>query len=147
MNLLLPSFIATNVALPLVGSINLSETAFLAAGMGFVLGIILIGSLAKAHKEKLRHDTILRALEKGQSLPPKLLEDNPRSRPRDDRRAGLISLAVGVGIFVFFRAMHESQPDVPAGVAWMGCIPALVGFALLINWALEHGGKNGQSGT
>jgi hypothetical protein len=142
----LPSVFVANATQPLFAFIDeLPRTVFLVAGMGFVLGIILIGAVAKAQKEKLRHDTLRRALEKGQPLPPELLEEKARSHPRDDRRGGLVSLAVGVGVFVFFRAMHESEPDIPAGVAWMGCIPALVGVALLLNWALDRRGKNDQS--
>jgi hypothetical protein len=33
---------------------------------------------------------------------------------------------------------------VPDGVKWLALIPGLVGVALLINWALERGGKNDQ---
>jgi hypothetical protein len=147
MNPLLPFVCVANATQPLFAVADeLPRTVFLASGMGFILGIILIGALAKAHKEKLRHETILRTLEKGQPLPPELLGGKARIQPRDDRRGGLISLAVGVGVFVFFRAMHESQPDIPAGVAWMGCIPALVGVALLLNWVLDRSGKNDQPG-
>ena len=111
---------------------------FLLGGMAFILGIIFIGTLEKAQKEKLRHETIRRALEKGQTLPPELLEGRPLHRPRDDRRAGLILVAVGAGVYVFFHALHISQPDVPAGIAWMGMIPGLIGVALLFSWALER---------
>ena len=123
------------------------------AGMAFVLGIILIGALEKAHREKLRHDTIQRALEKGQPLPPELFGQPGKSLPpeffqqfapraRDDRRGGLIAIAVGIGVFVFFSAMQSE--GVPDGVKWLGLIPGLIGIALLINWAFERGGKNDQ---
>jgi hypothetical protein len=121
------------------------------AGMAFVLGIILIGALEKAHKDKLRHETIQRALDKGQPLPPELIEGKPlpseffalfARKARDDRRGGLIAIAVGVGLFVFFGAMRAE--GVPDGLKWLGLIPGLVGVALLINWALERGEKNGQ---
>jgi Domain of unknown function (DUF6249) len=112
------------------------------AGMAFVLGVILIGALEKAHREKLRHETIQRALEKGQPLPPELLEGKPLRRAHDDRRGGLVSIAVGIGVFVFFGAMQSE--GVPDGVKWLGLIPGLIGVALLINWALERGGTNDQ---
>ena len=154
----LPSLLATNAILPPVASIwDIPSALIPIAGMAFVLGIILIGSLEKAQKEKLRHETIRQALEKGQTLPAELFEgdkfqrelvqralDNGRPHPRDDRRTGLILLAVGIGVVGFSLAMHESRPEVPTGVAWLGCIPALIGVALLINWALERGGKNDQ---
>ena len=123
------------------------------AGMAFVLGIIIIGSLEKTQKEKLRHETIRRALEKGQTVPSELLDGTASfrllaekfgPRPRDDRRAGLICLAIGIGIFLFFHFMRLSEHDIPAGVPWLGAIPALIGVALLINWALERHEKAKQ---
>jgi hypothetical protein len=121
------------------------------AGMAFVLGIILIGALEKAHKDKLRHETIQRALDKGQPLPPELIEGKSlppefsalfARKARDDRRGGLIAIAVGIGVYVFFDAMRAE--GVPDGLRWLGLIPALVGGALLINWALERREKNGE---
>jgi len=110
-----------------------------------------LGRSRKRTKDKLRHETIQRALEKGQPLPPELLEGKPlpseffalfARKARDDRRGGLIAIAVGVGLFVFFGAMRAE--GVPEGLQWLGLIPGLVGVALLINWALERGEKNGQ---
>ena len=112
------------------------------AGMAFALGVIIVGVLEKAQKERLRHETIQRALEKGQQLPPELLEGKPLRRARDDRRGGLIAIAVGIGLFVFFGAMRAD--GIPDGLKWLGLIPGLVGVALLINWALERGEKNGE---
>jgi hypothetical protein len=119
------------------------------AGMAFVLGIIIVGVLEKAHKEKLRHETIRRALEKGQPLPTELIEGKPlppefvalfARKARDDRRGGLIAIAVGIGLFVFFRAMESD--GIPDGIKWLGLIPGLVGGALLINWLFERREKS-----
>ncbi len=109
-------------------------------GMAFVTAIVFIDMLGKAQKEKLRHETVRQALEKGQPLPPGLLESEPVQRARDDRRAGLIAIAVGVALFVIFSALRTA--GVPDGIKWIGLIPGLVGMALLVNWALEGGKKN-----
>jgi hypothetical protein len=118
------------------------------AGMAFVLGIIALGVIEKMQKEKLRHETIRRALEKGQSLPPELLEGKAlppeffaqfARKARDDRRAGLIAIAVGVGLYVFFSAL--SDVGAPDSLKWLGLIPGLIGVALLVNWLLERGEK------
>jgi hypothetical protein len=136
-----------------IGPYGLGPFLIPIAGLAFAFGVILIGALEKAHREKLRHDTIQRALEKGQPLPPELFGQPGKSlppeffkqfapRPRDDRRGGLIAIGVGIGTFVFFDAMQSE--GVPDGVKWLALIPGLVGVALLINWALERGGKNDQ---
>jgi UDP-N-acetylenolpyruvoylglucosamine reductase len=54
----------------------------------------------------------------------------------------MIAIAVGIGLYVFFNAMQAE--GVPDGVKWLALIPGLVGVALLLNWALERGEKNGQ---
>jgi hypothetical protein len=121
------------------------------AGMVFALGVTLIRALEKAHRDKLRHETIQRALEKGQPLPSEFIEGKPlppeffaqfARKARDDRRGGLIAIAVGIGLYVFFGMMREE--GVPEGMKWLGLIPALVGGALLINWALERRQKDGE---
>jgi hypothetical protein len=115
------------------------------AGMAFALGVIIVRVVEKMHQEKLRHETIRSALEKGQALPPELLEGKTlpseffaqfARKARDDRRGGLISIGVGLGLFIFFSAMREE--GVPDGVKWVSLIPGLIGAALLINWALER---------
>ncbi len=143
------------IPLPIADFDRLITSPFIVpiAGMAFVLAIVLIGALEKAHREKLRHDTIQRALEKGQPLPPELFGQPGQSLrpeffkmiaqrpPRNDRRGGIIAIAVGIGLFVFFGAMRAE--GVPDGLKWLGLIPGLVGVALLVNWALDRGEKNG----
>jgi hypothetical protein len=125
-----------------IGDVGIGPFLIPISGMAFALGVIIVGVLEKAQKERLRHETIQRALEKGQQLPPELLEGKPLRRARDDRRGGLIAIAVGIGLFVFFGAMRAD--GIPDGLKWLGLIPGLVGVALLINWALERGEKNGE---
>jgi len=73
--------------------------------------------------EKLRHETIRAALEKGQPLPPELL-DRPKSR-RTDLQRGIILIALGVGISVFLLIEGESS--------WgAGLIPAALGGGMLV---------------
>jgi len=126
----------------------------LVAAFVFVLALLLIISLGNAHKEKLRHETIQRALEKGQPLPADVFSQAALSpeflksladRPRNDRRGGLVAIAVGIGLYVFFDAMQSE--GVPDGVKWVGLIPGLIGVALLVNWALDRGEKKDPSKT
>jgi|CZKI01.1.fsa_nt_gi hypothetical protein len=110
------------------------------AGMIFAAVIVLVRSLTKLQKEKLRHETIRLAIEKGQPLPPELLEKSIPNPPKDDRKSGLIALAVGVGLFVFLSQYEVGRP----GLAWVAMIPSLIGVALLLNWALEQRAKAKQ---
>jgi Flp pilus assembly protein TadB len=110
------------------------------AGMIFAAVYVLIKSLTKLQKEKLRHETIRLAIEKGQPLPPELLERSIPNQPTDDRKSGLITLAVGVGLFVFLSQYEIGK----LGLAWVAMIPSLIGVALLLNWALERRAKAKQ---
>lgn len=106
---------------------------------GIALGAIAIigGLVITDRNRKMRHETIRLALEKGQSIPENLLRDDEhgrrnRTRPRNDRRTGLILIAVGVGVFLFFHYAGGEEGQ------WLGAIPGLIGVALLINWLFER---------
>ena len=92
----------------------------------FVLAIIAIISWRRIQQQKMWHETVRLALEKGQPLPPNLGAGFRRfgrhSRPWQIRR-GLILLAVGAGMYVAM-AGH--------GRVW-GAVPAFVGIAILIS--------------
>ena len=116
--------------------------------------IILIGGTLAAiglfsghQKRKLIHAERLAALEKGVELPPlpKEFTGSVNGKPaRSYLLKGLIWLAVGLGIAVFFIAItlstgsHGDGP--PFGVAFLGLIPALIGVAYLVFYKIE--GKN-----
>ena len=103
------------------------------AGMGLGLAGIIIGGIEKMQKRRLRHELMRVALEKGQPLPLELLDERTSRRERDDRRNGLISLAIGAALFLLLSALVTEQ-----GVKWVALIPTFIGLALLLNWTLER---------
>ncbi len=117
---------------PLVGFI---DTPYIVPLAGICLAIVAVafGSAEKMQKRRLRHELMRLAIERGQPLPPELLEETPPRRSRDDRRGGLVSIAVGIGVFLFFRAIA-----VLPGLQWIGVVPVLIGCALLLNWTLDR---------
>jgi hypothetical protein len=109
--------------------------------VGFIVGMKFYNDL---RTRQLHHETIRLALEKGQPLPPELLNlrDSAVSKPKsNDRRAGLILIAVGAGLYLFFWGMSDFGGIGGAGVRWVALIPGLIGVALLVNWALDQRGK------
>ena len=117
----------------IVGQYGIMPFLIPLAGMALGLAGLIAGTLEKLQKRRLRHELLRVALEKGQPLPPELLEEAPRRRSRDDRRSGLVSIAVGVGVYLLFRAIA-----VWPGLQWIGVVPVLIGVALLLNWAIER---------
>lgn len=121
------------------------------SSLAMTLGVVAVGGVItvmgirnQLQREKLRHETIRVALEKGQALPPDLhLLDARRpprpSRPNADRRAGLVLVAFGASLFIVLRVLKSGFPQ----VSWLGLIPGLVGAALLLNWFLDQRGRPG----
>lgn len=99
-------------------------------------GAITISIFYLQHREnKALHETARLALEKGQPIPPELLDQlngktelraEVRREPTNDLRTGLILVAVGAGIYVFFAAMSVQS------LRYLGAIPGFIGVALLL---------------
>lgn len=136
------SILAAFGALPLAesASVNFSYMLIPLAGMGLGLAGIIIGGIDKRQKRRLRHELLRVAMEKGQPLPPELLDERPVKEARDDRRSGLIAVAVGGALFFFLGALVPEP-----GVKWVALIPGCIGLALLLNWMLERPDRAGQN--
>jgi len=109
-------------------------------GIVFGIGIAAV-AVVTTHREKvkraeLRHQERLAAMEKGIELPPEIVDKGGDGRPRFLLQ-GLIWLGVGIGIFF---ALGELAGD---DVGMLGLIPAAVGIATLIYYAIE-GRKEGR---
>ena len=104
--------------------------AIVAMGVGFGLPLAMVAVilLYKHRKAQLNHETILRLAEKGLPIPPELME--PPRRGNAGLRGGLVLLALGIALSVFFAGW---------GPGWsIGLIPGLMGAALLIAWKIEN---------
>ncbi len=136
MNLLLAF---QTIALPLADfeHVGIAPLLIPLAGMGLGLAGIIFGSLDKMQKRRLRHELMRVALEKGQPLPPELLDERSSRRERDDRRSGLISIAIGAALYLFLGALVAEH-----GVKWVALIPGFIGVALLLNWVIERRERN-----
>ncbi|HTN52395.1 MAG TPA: DUF6249 domain-containing protein [Anaeromyxobacter sp.] len=98
---------------------------------------VLIGALYFRHRSReARHQTIRLALEKGQPLPPELLE-LPR-RHRNDLSIGVKLVAVGTGISVFlFLVERRAWPS--------GLVLVSLGIGYLVSHALTRDRARGEA--
>jgi Flp pilus assembly protein TadB len=104
-------------------------------GMVVTFGLpVLIVALAlnyKSKRDRMIHDTIAKLAEKGLPVPPELLEHTPRSIGNRDLRSGLVLIAVGIGLMIFFNQIGKSS--------WaIGLIPGLIGVAFIISWYIDR---------
>lgn len=110
---------------------------------GFTAIIVGIVAYGRYRSQRLRHETIRMALEKGQLLPPDLLDRAASSRyarnsPERDLRRGLVLLAVGLGSSLCLRFSETFGQE----SSWaVGFIPGLIGVAYLVAYALGRGGS------
>ena len=121
---------------------NISESVVMAlfpvVMFSFIGVCVWLGVSSRLKRNRMLHETIRQMIDKGQPIPPELLQSqDPPRRPKSDLRSGLVLVSVGIGVGIFLFLQHEN--------AWPGAlIPLLMGVAFLITWKIESN-KNGQS--
>ena len=98
-----------------------------------IVAVIMFGSWAKARS---LHRTVQTLVEKGQPIPPELLQSRAGAplRPWYDLRRGIVLLAVGTGIIMFFGIAAGWEE----GVWALGLIPAIIGGGYILAWRLAN---------
>ena len=115
----------------------------------FVAAIIIVPRILKSRDQARMHETLRIAYEKGQPVPPELIESlqskgSERVMPtaeRDLRRA-IVLIAVGLGLCGLGLALGIGLMSVDYTASWItgtsiagaGAIPGLIGVAYLILW-------------
>jgi hypothetical protein len=115
-----------------------SETIIAISPFVFVICIVAIVTLSKYRRNADRQETMRRMIEKGLPIPTDFLaekEDAPKQK--DDRKGGIILIAVGIGLYIFLFSLNNFESDA-YGVRYVAVIPTLIGMALLLNWFLSH---------
>ena len=104
---------------------------------GMIVACVALGVSQRLKRARLLHETLRLMIEKGQPIPPELLQSpDGLRRPRNDLRNGLVFISIGLGLGVVL--LTEQTHDWP-----MALIPLLIGVALLLTRKLEHK-ANGQ---
>lgn len=107
-----------------------------------VLGIIAINSLHRFNVRRLQSEERLAAIARGLPLPPEppvaMKQDNPSMTAANTRRAGIILIAVGLGIVAGLGliAYLVSEREVMAGFIG-GIIPLFIGIGMLVDYGMQ----------
>lgn len=125
-----------SLSLPVAGILGLGTfevvVIFIVLALAIALPVMIIAITFefKNRQQKLWHETARLALEKGQPLPAQPasgFHDRTDSKGgRNDIRTGLILIAVGVGLAVFFKTVGARD------AMGIGAIPGFIGVALLL---------------
>jgi hypothetical protein len=118
---------------------QIEEVVIPLAAFVMVVGIIALGVTQRLKRARILHETIRIMIEKGQPIPPELLQpQEPRRGPRSDLRRGLVFIGIGIALLFMFFGHGDGM------LRWVGLIPLLMGVAFLITWKVESN-KNGQA--
>lgn len=116
------------------------------AVFGTITAIIVGPTYLKSKERQEMQATVRAAIDKGQPLPPEVIEalgreatKNIPSRTRDIRR-GIIWLAVGIGMAAFslindlrgFGDDWNDGPNFDGGLLGMAAIPVTIGLAFIV---------------
>jgi len=132
--------LSTLLAFPSLALADVTDAIVPIGVVGTVFGFnaVFIGIVAYTlfRLRRLRHETIRMAIEKGQPIPPGLLDPQRRpERPHRDLRTGLILVGAGAGIAAFLRL----TPWTGVSDAWsVGLVPGFLGCAYLVAFALSR---------
>ena len=107
-----------------------------------VIAIVVVPAVLKSRERKEMQATLRAAIEKGQPLPPEVIEalskDNiklPATASRD-LRVGVILLAVSIGIALFGSAFNfiggYEETKAVAPIIGIAAIPGMIGLAFVI---------------
>jgi uncharacterized protein DUF6249 len=107
---------------------------------GFPVAIVAVIMFSNWAKSRSLHKTVRMMVEKGQPIPPALLS-TPAAvsaaaglRPWYDLRRGIVLMAVGVGVIMFFGISAGWDE----GVWALGLIPGLIGAGYILAWRLAY---------
>ncbi len=109
---------------------------------GFPVAIVAVIMFSSWAKARSLHRTVRMMVEKGQPVPPELFAvpaPGAPLRPWFDLRRGIVLLAVGVGVVMFFGISAGWDE----GVWALGLIPGLIGFGYILAWRLANRHGNG----
>ena len=104
--------------------VSLGFFAMIIACVGFAVRL-------RVKRQQQLHETIRLMIEKGQPIPPELLNPSGnRPPPSRDLRSGLVLVGVGLGLAVLLFVKHSE--------VWpVALIPLFMGIALLIAWKIQ----------
>src|SRR5271165_5650103 len=115
---------------------NVLAWALISAWALVPIASIAAGVIVQRLKTKER----LLAIEKGIPLPPRSSRPplTPWAFAANFRLAGIICIAVGLGLLTLFTALALSLPEFPKGVIAVSAIPFFIGLGLLAEYRIRR---------
>ena len=104
-----------------------------------IAAIVIVPGYLRSRERKEMQQTVRAALDKGQALPPELIDAMSKdvkpakvSSALRDVRVGVILIATGAGIAAFGWAVSNTADEAMYPMLGIGAIPAFIGLAYVI---------------
>ncbi|WP_278070830.1 DUF6249 domain-containing protein [Brevundimonas sanguinis] len=103
-----------------------------------VIAIVAIPAWLKSRDRREMQATLRSAIEKGQPLPPEVIDSiskenaKPPATAARDLRTGVILLSVAVGVALFGYAVSFAEMDAYYPIVGIAAIPGMIGLAFII---------------
>ena len=103
-----------------------------------VIAIVAIPAWLKSRDRREMQATLRSAIEKGQPLPPEVIDSiskenaKPPATAARDLRTGVILLSVAVGVALFGYAVSFAETDAYYPIVGIAAIPGMIGLAFII---------------
>ena len=106
-----------------------------------IAAIVILPRYFRAKQKQQLMETLQTAYERGQPVPPELVESlnaearalprSPRERAENDLRSGIIWLAVALGLLTMGWAISFEEDEAFYVMSGLAAIPGFIGLALL----------------
>ena len=106
-------------------------------GMVFIAALVIVPRYFKSVERQKVADTLRAAIEKGQPLPPEIVEAIARDTklppsPSRDLRTGIIWLGVAMGLVALGLIVGFEEPDASYWFIGFAAFPGFIGLAFIV---------------
>lgn len=108
------------------------------AFFAMIVGIVVGPAILKSRERREMQATLRAAIDKGQPLPPDVIDAlsreniKPPATAARDLRLGVILVAVSIGIAIFGYAVGFAEWEAFYPIAGMAAIPGMIGLAFIV---------------
>lgn len=113
---------------------------------GTIAALAIVPIYFKSLERQRLQETLRAAIDKGQPLPPEVIEAltsdvkvRPKPSPQRDLRVGIIWVGVAVGIAALGIALSFDEPDATYPLLGVAAFPGFIGLAFIIISFLARG--------
>lgn len=104
-----------------------------------IAAIVVMPSYFRSREKERLHETLRAAYEKGQPVPPEMIEalqiDRPKAaQPDRDLRRGIILLCIAAAIIVFALTVGQFHDHDANGFAAVAAFPGFIGIGYIAFW-------------